>query len=177
MSILLASTLLLLPPSVEPVHAAESAFLELFEILCKKGSVNEHEYQLLLNAALEEADTAVAETDQGRDCWRNLQTDRRSDRPISRRSRPKTVWSSPRRTGSPNGRFSDAPRPTPRSTTATPITVGRVFRWPISVRKFDVLGSAYRGRSSRTEDSRFSMTLPAHPSRTPSYPTRQTGER
>ena len=50
-------------PAVES-HAAEGAMLELIEILYKKGSIDEQEYQLLLRAAREDAGAAVAETDQ-----------------------------------------------------------------------------------------------------------------
>ncbi|MCA1780041.1 MAG: OprO/OprP family phosphate-selective porin [Xanthomonadaceae bacterium] len=61
---LLAFALLALPPVVGPAHAANSAMLELIEILYNKGSIDEQEYQLLLKAAREDAGAAVAETDQ-----------------------------------------------------------------------------------------------------------------
>ena len=61
---LLALALLALPPAVEPVHAADSALLEIIEILYNKGCIDEQEYQLLLRAAREESGAAVAETDQ-----------------------------------------------------------------------------------------------------------------
>ena len=61
---LLALALLVLPPAVEPMHAADSALLEIIEILYSKGSIDEQEYQLLLRAAREESVAAVAETDQ-----------------------------------------------------------------------------------------------------------------
>lgn len=50
-------------PAVD-AYAAESAMLELIEILYRKGSIDEQEYQLLLKAAREESDPAIAETDQ-----------------------------------------------------------------------------------------------------------------
>jgi len=52
-------------PAVDS-HAAEGAMLELIEILYKKGSIDEQEYQLLLKAAREDAGAAVAETDEGK---------------------------------------------------------------------------------------------------------------
>lgn len=50
-------------PVVES-HASEGAMLELIEILYKKGSIDQQEYQLLLKAAREESGATVAETDQ-----------------------------------------------------------------------------------------------------------------